>query len=746
MNALVPLALVLFAAGREDATAPKPDDLAAYRNMTQSAGKDPATQVRLALWCEAHGMSAERVKHLARAILLDPSNALARGLMGLVSRNGKWQKPEDVSRKINEDPALKALRENYFQRRAQTPDRADDQWKLAQWCDENGLKEEAVAHYYAVLRLDPHRDSAWRHLGFKKVKGRWVKPDQEAAAKQEAEEQHRADRYWKPLLERMRSGLSSRERRRRERAEADFARVNDPRAVPMIWAVFVTRGAAEQPLAVRVLGQIDSPGASRALATLAMFSKLGEARSRAIELLRRRDARDFAPALVAMIRDPIQYEVKPVQGPGKSGELVIHDGTVKRQRIYTPLNEPNFVLGPNDRLIIDPNTGLPAVSRMLGYIIPSQPLGGFYAGSLPTQFFFGSTPSAGSISSVLQKAGVPAAQSQNLGQRVAANAQSSLQLARAETNPAMGGNGLDLAPAEYLEIPIGQMELDAIRSAQVARMQMEGDVRAIDAYNAPIRERNRLARQVLSRTVGIDHGDNHSAWMKWVVDLFGYAMLAQKSDSRATTIIEQVPLAYQPQAVPTLQEGLALAPELNIGHGACFAAGTPVRTLEGSRPIETLRPGDLVLTQDATSGELQYRAVVIAYHNPPNSTYRIGLKTGEAIVATGIHRLWKAGKGWTMARDLKPGDVLRTLSGIAPIQSVDPDRVQPVFNLKVSDGNSYFVGEGSVLAHDNSPVEPVAEPFDAVRPIDVVTAPTTPTPAASPKPATSVHHRSMLGH
>jgi hypothetical protein len=139
-----------------------------------------------------------------------------------------------------------------------------------------------------------------------------------------------------------------------------------------------------------------------------------------------------------------------------------------------------------------------------------------------------------------------------------------------------------------------------------------------------------------------------------------------------------------------------------------------VRTLDGLRPIEALRPGDLVLTQDPKGGELKYRAVVEVYHNPPNETYRVALETGESIVATGIHRLWVAGKGWSMTRDLKPGDVLRTLGGVAVVKSVEADRTQPVYNLRVADGESYFVGQSGVLAHDNSTINPVPEPFDAV--------------------------------
>ena len=113
--------------------------------------------------------------------------------------------------------------------------------------------------------------------------------------------------------------------------------------------------------------------------------------------------------------------------------------------------------------------------------------------------------------------------------------------------------------------------------------------------------------------------------------------------------------------------------------------------MDGSRPIEDLRAGDDVLTQNPRTGELKYQPLVAVFHNPPNATFRIGLD-GDSIVATGIHRLWKAGKGWTMVRELKPGDVLRTLGGTASVKSVVEEKVQPVFNLQVADGESYFVG------------------------------------------------------
>src|ERR1700737_4044724 len=79
-----------------------------YQAARAKAGKNAKAHVRLALWCEAHGLSSERMKHLALAVLYDPSNALARGLMGLVAYQGKWERPEAVGQRIQDDPAGRA--------------------------------------------------------------------------------------------------------------------------------------------------------------------------------------------------------------------------------------------------------------------------------------------------------------------------------------------------------------------------------------------------------------------------------------------------------------------------------------------------------------------------------------------------------------------------------------------------------------------------------------------------------------
>jgi hypothetical protein len=275
----------------------------------------------------------------------------------------------------------------------------------------------------------------------------------------------------------------------------------------------------------------------------------------------------------------------------------------------------------------------------------------------------------------------------------------------------------------YLTIPVGWMMMQARESAAVAQQQLSDDVRELDAYNASVRGTNDRVRQVLKSASGRDEGPKRESWQKWFVDFEGYAYRSQP-DPKPPTIVQDVPINYQPLPIVAAPSESIVDSRVNQNHvnvpaslssraHACFAAGTPVRTLRGRRPIEEIRAGDQVLTQDTSTGRLHYRPVVTAYHNPPNETYRLDLGS-ESIVATGIHRFWKTGQGWIMAREVKPGDRLRTIGGAVEVVAVAKDKVQPVYNLQLDGGDDFCVGESGVIAHDNSFVEPVEKPFDAV--------------------------------
>ncbi len=141
---------------------------------------------------------------------------------------------------------------------------------------------------------------------------------------------------------------------------------------------------------------------------------------------------------------------------------------------------------------------------------------------------------------------------------------------------------------------------------------------------------------------------------------------------------------------------------------SCFAAGTPLRTPEGSKAIEEFQPGDLILARDEfdPDGPVEVKVVEAVF----SRTGRIlGLRIGgEVIETTAEHPFYVQGAGWKRAGELAQGDLLRTLEdGWLAVQEVDDTEVyETVYNLRVSDYHTYFVGGEewgfSVWAHNAS--------------------------------------------
>ena len=340
--------LTVFVCGLLAATLPESEretksTIESYEEARTQVGPRSDDHVKLALWCEANGLTAERMKHLALAVISDPSNAAARGLLGMATDGrGRWRGPEEIAERESDVAALA----EYNARRARTPETAEAQWKLALWCEQVGLKPEAVAHLTVVTRLAPEHAGAWKHLGYKRHGGRWVTPEQVAAEAAEVRAQAKANRAWQPRLKRLKSTFASKDQSRRATAEAALAAITDPRAVPAVVSVLGSGDPASQRLAVQILGQIDAPAASRALADLAVSSPFDSVCRSATERLRRLDPREFVDRLIDRLVDPLRYHVRPVGGPGESGDLLVEGEKVDLDRIYAPPPLPSVPVTP----------------------------------------------------------------------------------------------------------------------------------------------------------------------------------------------------------------------------------------------------------------------------------------------------------------------------------------------------------------------------------------------------------------
>lgn len=639
--------LVLALAGDSPAGSPSAEEMATYRAARATAGRDANAHVKLALWCEAHGLNPEKVEHLAIAVTADPANAVARGLMGMVKDGGAWVRPDGVGERIQKDKDLSDKLAEYKSKRAELQDRFEPKGngarfsraaaakahaRLGAWCEKSGLQAEATAHYTSAVVLAPQEDANWKHLGYVRHEGRWMSREQLAAAREEAEAQRKADARWEPLLREWRARQNDKDAARKDEAIAKLAGVSDSRAVPSIMKVFANPAESDQMLAVQLLGQIDSPASTKALAQLAVFSGSEAVRSAAMGSLRHREPRDYAGMLVEMIRTPTTYEIKPVGGPGDPGGLLVDTPRFRMLRHY---DAPKVY---ND-----------AGNAIVGYDVNGLPI-------ISSQHEF-----------------------------------RNLLNTRPEQRP---------VALFQLEQKTAQMIAAANLKAEASQQRLMADVYAIETANAAAIERNRWAISTLSGTLDAPEqlGNDQDAWSKWWYDRLGYR--------------------YEPPPKMVLEVDASpeLPPPPTIV--SCFAAGTPVRTLDGHRPIEGLSVGDRVLTQDTATGELSFQPILVVHRNPPGSTVRITLDNGETVVASRFHRFWRAGRGWAMARELEKGDELRTLAGRSRITGLSEGAPEPVFNLDVAKTRTFFVGQHDALVHDNTLPDSRARAFDAGQPLE----------------------------
>lgn len=563
----------------------------------------------------------------------------------MVSYQGKWGRPEVVGERIQKDPVYHQSIREYLDRRARTADKADAQLKLAAWCDQKGLKAQAQTHYEQAIQLDPNRETAWKHLGFKKQGNRWVKPDEAAAAKQEAERQKQADKHWKPILEKLRDDLRSKEAARRSRAEQALADINDPRAVPTIWRLFVAGSDGSPLAAVSMLGQIEGPSASTALAALAVFSPRADVQRQAAESLNRRDLRDIMSRLIGLVRKPFKYQVRPVSGPGSTGVLFVEGDKFNVQRVYRSMP-------------INPSL-LPSGAQSLSAAINA----------------FNSTGGASGLTPLMleNQLAFPPPATVDPFEMLAAQVQYSALSSR--------------------DVQAGINVLERVRQANSTLQQsLAQDVQAVEAINEQINRINGRVLPIIEAASGQRLGAEPEKWKGWWTDQLGYAFQAS-----------------QPATKPTFTDFVDAS---NWSASLeCFARGTLVHTAGGPRAIETIQTGDRVLSQNTSTGVLSYQPVMAVHRTASAATVRIAFD-GETISATGIHRFWKAGKGWVMARELKSGDRLRMPGGVVEVLSVARDKNQTVYNLDVAENRDFFVGRQGLLVHDSNFVTPVPDPFD----------------------------------
>jgi hypothetical protein len=152
----------------------------------------------------------------------------------------------------------------------------------------------------------------------------------------------------------------------------------------------------------------------------------------------------------------------------------------------------------------------------------------------------------------------------------------------------------------------------------------------------------------------------------------------------------------------------------------CLVLGTQIQTESGLKPVESIRIGDQVVSQDITSGEISLRPVLRTTIRPAAVTREIVLANGESIRCTLGHPWWVVGRGWVMAKNLEAAMAIRTATGFATIESLKDAQAMETYNLVVDEDHTYFVGQSRLLSFDASELIPTFQkvpgvPADALK-------------------------------
>lgn len=156
----------------------------------------------------------------------------------------------------------------------------------------------------------------------------------------------------------------------------------------------------------------------------------------------------------------------------------------------------------------------------------------------------------------------------------------------------------------------------------------------------------------------------------------------------------------------------------------CFAAGTPLITPDGEKAIEELRVGDLVLSapEENLEAEPSFKRVEELLSNS-KPVMEIHLH-GQTIRTTAEHPFWVRGRGWVKAENLAVGDLFRSHDDRwNAVQSLTGSvEFVPVYNVRVADYHTYFVGRRSwgfsVWAHNSDPCEEATGAAASVSKVD----------------------------
>lgn len=140
---------------------------------------------------------------------------------------------------------------------------------------------------------------------------------------------------------------------------------------------------------------------------------------------------------------------------------------------------------------------------------------------------------------------------------------------------------------------------------------------------------------------------------------------------------------------------------------ACFIAGTLVETIDGLKPIEQIKYGELVWSRQEFGNDYGYKPVFANKVTEYQETFEVIVEnsesTQETFITTAEHPFFTQDYGWRKSALLAEGDILldRNGSPTLKVKSQKPTgRLETVYNIKVEEFSTYHIGNLGVWVHN----------------------------------------------
>ncbi|MHB9066883.1 MAG: polymorphic toxin-type HINT domain-containing protein [Pirellulaceae bacterium] len=606
--------------------------------------------VQQALQAEAENNPARRNAMLEEALHMDPECAPARWHSGFIRLDDRWLTLAEVQSQFAADPQLTEYRQ-VRESLAESPLR---ELLLARWCAEKKLTDEARFHWLNVLRMEPLNQEALRALDVQWYNGLLLTRDQVAVQKRKDFQASRDTmnlrsahiRRWESRIANWEVAAGRDDSNLLATMEADLAAETSRNAIVMVNALMSRRSEdPRDPAAFQVVSRnwlailAKDPANTKYLVLYAIGHPMEPVRIAAADELKKRPRAEYVPLLLACARFPVEFACS----------LLAFGGIGRAQYTFDIQGlEADGQIDHADCLNISAD------------FYSAQPLR-TYAISRDNRFLFPLRPE----------------------------------------DPARA-----VYPTLFATAALGKAR----------------DMRSfVDQYNAASVEINQRVREALTRTTGQDLEADPRGWQSWwkqyLCDYYELDAIQGGNDQRVDGQQgrgsqgsgdqrlggQQERPVWQYSTSSNCYRPSPPPPPSSFYMPSCFRGSTPIWTVTGPRAIEVIRPGDRVLSQNITTGELAYKVVQEVTKRNPSPMMKITVGD-EEILATLGHPFWVNGKRWIMAKHLQPGCVLHTISGPRTIDTVEeiPAAVEWyefAYNLQVADYHTFFVGENQILVH-----------------------------------------------